>query len=196
MGADDFLVAHAAVEFRKALDSAIDPEPLTGAESKLKASELDPAGEAETMLGVDAIDGLPVLRYWRGTWLRWKDGSYGEIVPAEIRARMVRFLNQHYWKLSQRITGDALDQLKAQAMLWGSIEAPAWIDGDTSGRPMKCSPRKTPGAFAHICRRRQLHHRIDAPVLHHGGLGLLFRGRCSAAGKVARVPRRIVGRRY
>jgi putative DNA primase/helicase len=126
-GLDDFLVAHGARELRKSLDAAIEPEPVGGAQAKELAAALDPATEAEAMLKADVADGLSRLRYWRATWLRWNGSQYVEVPPAEIRARSVRWLNQNYYKLTQRITGDVLDQLKAQAVLWGDSEPPEWI---------------------------------------------------------------------
>ncbi len=127
MGLDDFLVAHGAAELRKLLDSAIEPALVEGAKGKELALALDPASEAEAMLAADVADGLPRLRYWRTTWLRWNGSQYVEVAPAEIRARMVRWLNRNYCKLTQRITGDVVDQLKAQSVLWGNVDPPAWI---------------------------------------------------------------------
>jgi putative DNA primase/helicase len=126
-GLDDFLVAQGRAELRKLLDIAEEPEPVGAVEMRAKASELDPATEAAAMLAADTCDGLPRLRNWRGMWLKRKGASYVEVSQNEVRARVIRALNRQYRKLSQRITGDVMDQLKAQAVLWGDIEPPAWI---------------------------------------------------------------------
>lgn len=128
MGLDDFLVAHGAGALRKLLAEAQPAEPVQGPQGKEMAAQLDAAAEASAMLVADAVGDLPRLRFWRSTWLRWNGASYEEVRPAEVRARVIRSLNTNYSHLSQRITGDVMDQLKAQAVLWGSVEPPAWID--------------------------------------------------------------------
>lgn len=128
MGLDDFLVAHRPVAFRKLLDEAGEPEPVAAVELKEAASKLDPATEAAATLKVDELGGLPVLRFWRGTFWRWRSGRYNELDADEVRGAVVRSLNQNYHHLTQSVTGNVFDQLRAQAMLSGRTEPPAWLD--------------------------------------------------------------------
>jgi putative DNA primase/helicase len=130
MGLDDFIVAHGPAAFRKVVDQAQDPEPVTSVEMKDKASNLDPATEAKAILESGMVDGVSKLRYWRGSWLRWSHGSYREMMPDELRAHVNQLLDLNYFKLNQSITSNVVDQLKAKALLPFSLDEPAWIGDD------------------------------------------------------------------
>ena len=90
VGLDDFLVAcqarglNLAGEMRKLLDAAEEPEKPVGGTIKRAATEIDPVPKAAAFLGTTEKDGVPRLRYWRGTWLYWRQGAYLELPPSEV----------------------------------------------------------------------------------------------------------------
>jgi putative DNA primase/helicase len=93
VGLDDFLVAHGPAAFRKLLDEAEDPQPPQSGELLQKASEMYFEDEAAHMLAAGERDKLPTIRFYRGGFWRWKDGSYREIPDAEMRARVTSALS-------------------------------------------------------------------------------------------------------
>jgi len=139
VGLDDFLVANGADELHKLLTAAEDPEPPSPDAMMRPANEADPAGEARVMIQADTLDGVSRLRFWRGTFWRWKCGAYREVPNAEVRARVVRTLNRVYFRVGNALVGNVLDQLRAQAILWGENEPPAWLEKP----PRDWEPRDT-----------------------------------------------------
>lgn len=127
MGVDDFLNAKGREEFQKLLDLAEEPKPPEPGEFLDSAADMDPAIEAEHFLAARKVAGLPTLRYWMEAWHQWSDGRYIEARPAEVRATVVNHLNKRYLGVHARHVSDLLDQLRAKAILSGSIEPPAWL---------------------------------------------------------------------
>lgn len=127
MGLDDFLVAHGAAEFAKLLKEATEPEPPDAGELKDNAAEADPAVEADYILATCTLGKLPRLRFWRGSWWWWANGRYGEKPSEEVRGQVVNAMNDRWTGVRSRIVSDVMEQLRAKAMLPGSIEAPAWL---------------------------------------------------------------------
>ncbi|HEX4143768.1 MAG TPA: phage/plasmid primase, P4 family [Pirellulales bacterium] len=128
MGLDDFLVAHGPGELRKLLDAAQEPEPLSAAEMKESAQKIDPCEETEAYLQHLEFDGVPRLRFWNDEWFLWRGGCYRKIQPAEVRADVIRRINRTHCGLTTSITNNCIDQLRAQSLLPGRVEVPAWID--------------------------------------------------------------------
>ena len=127
VGLDDFLVANGPTELRKLLDSAGQPEPVDPAAMKAEASDIDAADEAEEYLDSVATDEVPRLRFWRGSFVVWREHCYRDVKQSEVRGRLIQFLNRRYKGLTRHKVSDVLDQLQAQAMLRGDVEPPAWI---------------------------------------------------------------------
>ncbi len=133
VGLDDYLVAAAAKgldpagEMRRLLHEAQEPQPVAAVQMKEKSSEIDAVPEADAFLAKTERDGVPRLRFWRGTWLYWRAGAYREMPPSEVRGDVVDYLDRYYSKLNQAIVGNVLDGLRAKARLSHRVEPPAWI---------------------------------------------------------------------
>lgn len=138
VGLDDFLVANDPVALRKLLDAAEEPEPIDPGELREPASEMYFDAEAERMLSAMRVDGASTLRFWRGSFWRWRCGAYREIADAEMRARVTTALNTGYFRVGASHVGNTLEHLRAQTLLSDRTDAPAWIaprknDWPTSG---------------------------------------------------------------
>ena len=136
VGLDDYLVAcqarglDLAQEVRKLLNAAEEAKPPEGGKLKQAATEIDSVPEAATFLKLSEKDGVPRLRFWRGTWLFWRHGAYREIPPSEIRGELTEFLDRRFCRLTSSATGNVLDGLRAVARLPHHTEPPTWIGGD------------------------------------------------------------------
>ena len=136
VGLDDFLVACASKGLnlageRKLLNAAEEPEEVDGGTLKQPAGAIDAVPEAADYLASTELDGVPRLRFWRGTWLGWRHGAYREIPPSEVRGTMVDHLDRGYYKLTSAAVSNVLDGSSPEARLLHTIEPPAWIgDGD------------------------------------------------------------------
>lgn len=130
MGLDDLLVAHGP-NFKKVmrglLDAAGEPEEVDTGHGKPDAKQMDAAPTIQEFLETYQQDAVSRLMFWRGQFHFWKHGAYREINPADIRSKMIVYLNERFRKLTMTATSNALDQLKAQSILPSDIEPPAWI---------------------------------------------------------------------
>ena len=120
MGLDDFLVAcqakglEPAGELRKLLNAAEDPTPPDAGSMKQPASTIDAVSDAVAFLAATEREGVPRLRFWRGTWLYWRNGAYRETPPSEVRGEVVDHLDRDFFKLRQSAVGNVLDGLRAR----------------------------------------------------------------------------------
>ena len=136
VGLDDFLVAceargmNLAGELRALLKAAEEPTPPEGGSMKQAASAIDPVPEAASFLASSVRDGVPRLRFWRGTWLIWRGGAYREIPPSEVRGELLDFLDRGFCKLTSSAVSNVLDGLRAKARLSHHVEPPAWLGGN------------------------------------------------------------------
>lgn len=133
-GIDDHLVREAdpRKEMRRLIDAGEEPTPVDAGMHRQHAKDIDPASEAERMLTSDEADGLPRLRYWRGTFWRWSVGRYVELHKDDARGAAIRYLNRGYYQLGTQQTANVIDQLKAQSAIAFRTEPPTWI-GDKPG---------------------------------------------------------------
>lgn len=134
---DDFLVAcvvkglNPAGELRRLVDAAEEPAEPDPGTMKQNAGEIDPVPQAADFLTLAERDGVPRLRFWRGTWLYWRNGAYREMPLSEVRGRLVDYLDQGYCKLTASAVGNVMEGLRAKARLPHHIDPPAWL-GDNA----------------------------------------------------------------
>lgn len=128
-GADDFLASQGKGPWRALLNEAIEPQEVDPQSIKVNAKLFDPATEADKFLRCSLLDEVFRLRYWKGSFYWWSDGRYVELQKDEVRGRLVVHLNQHFHHLTTGITGNALEQLKAQSLLSYGHQPPCWIGG-------------------------------------------------------------------
>jgi putative DNA primase/helicase len=131
LGLDDYLAIQDDPKraMRDLLDKAEDPPPPKSIDVRKRGNEIDSTREGPKFIDATKLDGVPRLRFWRGTWLYWQDGAYREHQPPEVRARLVEMLMRDFYGIAQSHTGNVLDVAKAVAILPFSTEPPAWIGG-------------------------------------------------------------------
>lgn len=100
IGLDDFLVAHGAAELRKLMDRAEPPESPEPETLRQPANLVDPADVAAKILAACKRDGLPRLRFWRGSWWLSQDGRYVEQEEEEVRAEVVHHFTRDCFKVN------------------------------------------------------------------------------------------------
>ena len=125
VGLDDFLVAHGASELWKLLDAAEEPEAVDAAAMKQPAADILPEDAARRIIHANQQDGVSRLVRWRDGWLWWAGGRYRERSDAEVAAEVTERLNQSWLKVTRHAVGDVLAQLRPQAILPDSTDAPA-----------------------------------------------------------------------
>ncbi|MHB1035363.1 MAG: phage/plasmid primase, P4 family [Pirellulales bacterium] len=106
-------------------------------DGKADARQMDPSTEARAFLETGKVDGMYRLRFWRGAWYLWSHGAYREVAASEVRSHVVRFLDLRWCRLTSTAVNNVIDHLKAQAMLPGRTEAPAWLNGAPDGCPAR-----------------------------------------------------------
>lgn len=128
VGLDDYLVANGAAAFHELLKAATPPAPVSpSARMKASSEDIDPGDVARGILDRELCGTVPKLRLWRDGWLYWRDGAYRELGNGEVRARVVRWLDERYMMLRQSDSSNVLDVLKAHAILSAGTEPPAWL---------------------------------------------------------------------
>lgn len=148
VGLDDFIVARGFDALFPLLKEAAEPGAVSSVEMKAPARDLDPASEVRSCLKTGEVDGVSRVRFWRGTFWRWRRGWYEELPLSEVRAHLTNHVNQHYAKLTTSIVGNCILQLQAQTLLGSHVEPPSWL-GD----------REPPFSAAEtlVCRNGLLH---------------------------------------
>ncbi|RIK75384.1 MAG: hypothetical protein DCC68_21280 [Planctomycetota bacterium] len=139
-GIDDFLVSHGAAEFHKLREEAVDPDPPKDDDGKVSAQSLEPAATGKAFLETGKVDGLYRLRFYRGGFVIWSKGRYIDVLPSEVRGSVIEYVNRNARHLTTSITNNILDQVKAQSLLSGMIEAPAFLGDaplDSRGEPWR-----------------------------------------------------------
>lgn len=126
-GLDDFLVHRGPAELRKLMEFAEAPSTVDSALYRLNAKTLDPSQEAARFLETSMVDDVLSVRFWKGGFLKWRQGAYTEIPCSEVRGKLVRHLNQSYSMLTTAITNNVVDQVKAQSCLGFRHSPPCWI---------------------------------------------------------------------
>jgi putative DNA primase/helicase len=127
MGIDDYLVAFGPDALRRLISEAQEPDEPASAVLKPKAAELDPAEIAEEALETTKVDDMPRLRFYRGSFWRWSCGAYRDIPTSEVRADIIKYLNDRCTNLNTSVTNNVMDQVKAQSCLRSKNEPPCWI---------------------------------------------------------------------
>jgi putative DNA primase/helicase len=127
VGADDFLVANGAPAFAALMAKAEQPEAVDPMESKARAETIEPASTAAAFLAEREFDGVPKLRYWRGSFHIWIGGRWIEIENSEAQADLVRSINRNFVFLTTGVIANLMAQLKAQAALPSRVEPPSWL---------------------------------------------------------------------
>lgn len=120
---------------RELLLQALADAVSTVDESKQPAADLDAATEAAEYIESRSADGVPAIRYWRGSFVRWMNCCYVDVSPAEVRCDVVEFLNSKYFKLGAHMTSNVMDQLKAKSLLPAAVEQPTWLNRKASDWP-------------------------------------------------------------
>lgn len=141
-GVDDFLVRSGAAALHKLREEAIEPEPPQDGDGKPDARTLDPAETADKLLECEIVDGASRLRFWRGAWWRWDKGRYRWVQNTEVAARIVGHVNHHARHVTTNITGNLVNQVRAKALLSGTVEPPTFLGDaprDANGEPWKAA---------------------------------------------------------
>ena len=135
-GLDDFLVSQgdgAKAALRKLLDTAGEPLPVDPAILKRPGCEIDPAPEAAAFIRTTEENGVPRLRYHRGSFYYWHGGRYVELDDKEARDLLIHKLNLHYSHLNGGIIANVLEQARAASRVPSINEPPFWIEEPPDG---------------------------------------------------------------
>lgn len=145
VGLDDFLVAHGPSELRKLLDHADDPVAPEPDSLKSSASEADPADIAAKLLASCECDGVPRLRFWRGSFWWWQHGRYVEKPDLEVRAEVLNQFTRDWFGVKGRHVSDVMEHLRATTLVGGDFEPAAWFGNTMPAgfRADECLPTKS-----------------------------------------------------
>jgi putative DNA primase/helicase len=93
----------------------------------LSAATADPAAVADYILSQQSFDGIPMLRYWGGTWWLWADGKFSELENNSVRALVTRAFAGQWSAVRSRHVSDVIEHLRAGVILSPGTSPPAWI---------------------------------------------------------------------
>lgn len=102
-----------------------------------------PMAVARELLPAWTYEGLPTLRHWRGTWMRWQRTHWAEVDAAEVRAFAYKELEHaefeavtpkgetemRPWSPTKKKISDLMEAMGAITILPASVDAPEWIAG-------------------------------------------------------------------
>jgi putative DNA primase/helicase len=129
--------------FREALDEARRlPAPVP------RLSHKTPARTARAFLAhahlsepVEDCERLRLLHHFRGTFYRWRRSAFAALEEPSVRADLWDFLEAGGVNPSTSRVSNALDGLRAQAYLDGSLDAPCWLGAPPTALPADARPR-------------------------------------------------------
>jgi P4 family phage/plasmid primase-like protien len=91
------------------------------------AKDIDPAEEADLVVDSLQVDDVCTLRFHMDDWHKWQTGRYVTVLPSEIRAEVVNYLNTRCHHLSSGVVNNVLDQLRAKTLLPFGYTPPCWV---------------------------------------------------------------------
>ena len=142
VGLDDYLAAGGDVA---GLESLARPAPVEPEGSDhIWPSPHNPMAVARRYMETRTLDGVPLLRRWRGTWMRWVSTHWAEADDATIRSELYQALEHAVWvgedkdgeptetgwQPNRNKIANVIEALAAVTHLPDAVNAPAWLDGD------------------------------------------------------------------
>jgi putative DNA primase/helicase len=142
VGLDDFLADRGTTDGlrRLARTRLADQE---GAE-RAWPSPQDPMAVARRYMQEYTKDGMPLLRRWRGAWMRWETTHWAEADDATVRAELYKALehatwigldnhgepDESGWQPNRNKIANVIEALGAITHLPDKLNTPAWLDRD------------------------------------------------------------------
>jgi len=127
VGLDDFLVAQGIDALRELMASATDPEAPTAGQLRIPAGNVDPRDTVRQYREMNQIDGASRLVLWRNAWWLWADGRFVNQSASDIQSGIIRHFNDQLSMLQTKHIANFMAQLRAQASIPSTIEAPCWL---------------------------------------------------------------------
>jgi putative DNA primase/helicase len=101
----------------------------------------DPMAVARRYMQGYTLDGMPLLRRWRGTWMRWETTRWAEADDASVRSELYTALEhaiwvgegkdgepvESSWRPNKNKIANVLDALGAITHLPDTVNPPAWL---------------------------------------------------------------------
>lgn len=142
VGLDDFLAAGGAVDSLRRLARTHLAEPESS--DRAWPSPQDPMAVARRYMQQYTQGGLPLLRRWRGTWMRWETTHWAEAEDATVRAELYKALEhatwtgldkdgdpaEFDWQPNRNKIANVIEALGAITHLPDKLNTPAWLDRD------------------------------------------------------------------
>ena len=127
------------------------PEPLDPEEFDRIAATLEALGilfpspgqpmpVARKLMQAREFRGLPTLKHWRDSWMRWEEAHWAEVEERTVRAELYEQLEQAKymqptgeapWEPNRYKINDVLDALRGITHLPQSYHPPYWLPGTT-----------------------------------------------------------------
>lgn len=153
-------------------DGTVHGEPGSG---PLWPAPTDPMAVARQYMARHVHDGVPLLRRWRGNWMRWQTTHWSEMEHDTVRADLYTALEhaeyeeldpktdtivQKRWKPNRHKVANVMQALCAITDLPDSINAPAWLSRDESRHPQFNAREivSTTNGLLHVATRTLMDH--------------------------------------
>jgi putative DNA primase/helicase len=134
VGLDDLLVTEGKDALYKALNAAVDPEPVDAGVLKASANLIDAMPEARRFINIYALhtegkSSRRKLQFWRGEFWAWDDLKYRPLSKDGMRSRIWEHLDNSFSRLTRFAVSNVIEAVKAQTQLPDSTEMPCWLEG-------------------------------------------------------------------
>ncbi len=97
---------------------------------KPDARSVDPATEARRVLSSNTHREFNKLVFWAGGFLYWQKGKFSPIPTPEVRAIIVKSLNEEFNGVGTSKVSDVLEQVRALALLSIQVKPPSWLNAN------------------------------------------------------------------
>jgi putative DNA primase/helicase len=141
VGLDDFLAAGGTADGLRRLARSRLAEPESS--DRIWPPPQDPMAVARRYMQEYTKDGMPLLRRWRGAWMRWETTHWAEADDATVKAELYKALEHATWaglefgepteldwQPNRNKIANVIEALGAITHLPDKLNTPAWLDRD------------------------------------------------------------------
>lgn len=129
-----------------------------------------PEQVASRFLASQCIGNTLALRYWKGSYWKWRDGRYVEVSDGDMQNQLVVALGQSYSNIRRNDVSNVMMNIAARSSVTDCESMPQWFDGsDEVARTWQ--PEDTFATKSHIIHLPSLvsgldHHKVAATPLY------------------------------
>jgi putative DNA primase/helicase len=147
VGLDDYLAGGGTADELPGVARSKPVEPAGS--DRIWPPPQDPMAVARHYMRRHTLDGIPLLRHWRGAWMRWRTTHWAEVEEGDVQSELYVALEHAIWegfdkdgepddvpwRPNRSRIANVLEALAAVTHLPNTVNPPAWLERDGTRPP-------------------------------------------------------------